>query len=255
MRVISLNSGSNGNCTYVQAGNLQLLIDAGISGNKAETRLAEHGHAIREIDALLITHDHRDHAGCMGIYNRKFGLPVHVTDKTMDMARSHYRVGPMNDIRLYRTGETIQLDGLVVETFPTPHDCADGVVFVLDDGEHRLGILTDLGHLFDGLAEIVTSLDAVLLESNYDPNMLARGFYPESLKRRIRGPEGHISNDEAAQLLHDAASPDLQWACLAHLSEHNNSPRVALETHQRILNNRFPIHIAPRHETTGILEI
>jgi phosphoribosyl 1,2-cyclic phosphodiesterase len=239
----------------VQAGNLQLLIDAGISGNKAETRLAEHGHAIREIDALLITHDHRDHAGCMGIYNRKFGLPVHVTDKTMDMARSHYRVGPMNDIRLYRTGETIQLDGLVVETFPTPHDCADGVVFVLDDGEHRLGILTDLGHLFDGLAEIVTSLDAVLLESNYDPNMLARGFYPESLKRRIRGPEGHISNDEAAQLLHDAASPDLQWACLAHLSEHNNSPRVALETHQRILNNRFPIHIAPRYETTGILEI
>ncbi|MFP6649353.1 MAG: MBL fold metallo-hydrolase, partial [Pirellulaceae bacterium] len=80
-------------------------------------------------------------------------------------------------------------------------------------------------------------------------------FYPESLKRRIRGPEGHISNDEAAQLLHDAASPDLQWACLAHLSEHNNSPRIALETHQRILNNRFPIHIAPRHETTGILEI
>jgi phosphoribosyl 1,2-cyclic phosphodiesterase len=142
-----------------------------------------------------------------------------------------------------------------VETFPTPHDCADGVVFVLDDGEHRLGILTDLGHLFDGLAEIVTSLDAVLLESNYDPNMLARGFYPESLKQRIRGPEGHISNDEAAQLLLDAASPDLQWACLAHLSEHNNSPRVALETHQRILNNRFPIHIAPRHETTGILEI
>ena len=255
MRVISLNSGSNGNCTYVQAGNLQLLIDAGISGNKAETRLAEHGHSIRDIDALLITHDHRDHAGCMGIYNRKFGLPVHVTDKTLNMARSHYRVGPLNDVQLYRTGETIQLDGLVVETFPTPHDCADGVVFVLDDGKHRLGILTDLGHLFDGLAEIVTSLDAVLLESNYDPNMLARGFYPESLKQRIRGPEGHISNDEAAQLLHDAASPDLQWACLAHLSEHNNSPRVALETHQRILNNRFPIHIAPRHETTGILDI
>ena len=255
MQVISLNSGSNGNCTYVQAGNMRLLIDAGISGSKAETRLAAHGHSIRDIDALLITHDHRDHAGCMGVYNRKFGLPVHVTDKTLNMARSHYRVGPIADIRLYRAGETIQLDGLVVETYPTPHDCADGVVFVLDDGEHRLGVLTDLGHLFDGLARIVTSLDAVLLESNYDPNMLTRGFYPESLKRRIRGPEGHISNDEAAQLLHDAASPHLQWACLAHLSEHNNSPGIALETHQRILNNRFPIHIAPRHETTCTLEI
>lgn len=234
---------------------MQLLIDAGISGNKAETRLAGHGHSIRDIDAILITHDHRDHAGCMGIYNRKFGLPVHITNKTLETARSHFRVGPIHDTRLYRAGETIELDGLVVETFSTPHDCADGVVFVLDDGVHRLGILTDLGHLFDGLAEIVSSLDAVLLESNYDPEMLTRGFYPESLKRRIRGPEGHISNDEAAQLLDNAASPDLQWACLIHLSEHNNSPRVALETHRQVLASRFPIHVAPRHEASGTLEI
>ena len=255
MQVISLNSGSNGNCTYGQAGKMQLLVDAGISGSKAEGRLAGHGHAIREMDALLITHDHRDHAGCMGIFNRKFGLPVHVTEKTLDTARSHYRVGPIHDVRHYRTGETIQLDGVVVETFPTPHDCADGVVFVLDDGEHRLGILTDLGHLFDGLAEIVASLDAVILESNYDPAMLTRSFYPEWLKQRIRGPQGHISNHESAQLLHDAASSRLQWACLAHLSEHNNSPQQALETHQQILENRFPLYVAPRHETTGMLEI
>ena len=255
MQVISLNSGSNGNCTYVRAGNMQLLVDAGISGKKAEERLARHGRSIREVDALLITHDHRDHAGCMGIFNRKFGLPVHVTEKTLETARSHYRVGTIHDVRQYRTGEAIQLDGLVVETFPTPHDCADGVVFVLDDGAHRLGILTDLGHLLDGLADIVASLDAVLLESNYDPGMLSRGFYPEWLKQRIRGPQGHISNHEAAQLLQDAASPRLQWACLIHLSEHNNSPQQALETHQHVLAKRFPIHVAPRHETSEMLEI
>ena len=119
----------------------------------------------------------------------------------------------------------------------------------------RLGILTDLGHLFDGLAEIVASLDAVLLESNYDPRMLENGFYPESLKQRIRGPQGHLSNDDAASLLRDAASPRLKWVCLAHLSEHNNSPRQALVTHQRILEDRFPIHVAPRHEATEILEV
>ena len=255
MQVISLNSGSNGNCTYVQAGDLQLLIDAGISGRKAETRLAGRGHSIRDVDALLVTHDHRDHAGCMGIFNRKFGLPVHVTDKTLFTARSHYRVGPIDDVRPYQAGETLQLEGLTVETIPTPHDCADGVVFVLDDGHHRLGILTDLGHLFDGLAEIVASLDAVLLESNYDPRMLEDGFYPESLKQRIRGPQGHLSNDDAASLLRDAASPRLKWVCLAHLSEHNNSPRQALVTHQRILEDRFPIHVAPRHEATEILEV
>ena len=109
------------------------------------------------------------------------------------------------------------------------------MVFVVDDGKHRLGILTDLGHVFSGLADVIASLDAVLLESNYDPDMLANGPYPDWLKERIAGPAGHISNFEAAELLKTAASKRMKWACLGHLSQDNNTPKLALATHRKIL--------------------
>jgi len=115
-------------------------------------------------------------------------------------------------------------------------------------------VLTDLGHVFRELEEVVGTLDAVLLESNYDRKMLATGPYPEFLKRRIAGPGGHLSNDEAAEMLLARASPRLQWACLAHLSEENNSPAVALQTHRRVLRDRMPIHVATRYGASGIME-
>ncbi len=129
------------------------------------------------------------------------------------------------------------------------------MVFVVDDGKHRLGILTDLGHVFDGLADVIASLDAVLLESNYDPDMLANGSYPDWLKERISGPAGHISNFEAAELLLAAASKRMKWACLGHLSQDNNTPKLALETHRKILGDRLPLFVATRYEASGVMEI
>ncbi len=142
-----------------------------------------------------------------------------------------------------------------METIPTPHDAADGVGFVVDDGVHRLGILTDLGHVFDELDEILPQLDAVFIESNYDLEMLAGSFYPETLKRRIRSPQGHLSNIDAAELLYRAASPRLAWACLAHLSQESNTPELAFETHRKVLGREFPLHCADRHAATDILVI
>ncbi len=142
-----------------------------------------------------------------------------------------------------------------METIPTPHDAEDGVVFVVDDGKHRLGILTDLGHVFAGLGEVVASLDAVLLESNYDPEMLANGPYSDWLKKRIAGPAGHISNFEAAELLNMAASKRMKWACLGHLSQDNNTPKLALATHRRILGDRLPLFVATRYEAGGVMEV
>jgi phosphoribosyl 1,2-cyclic phosphodiesterase len=144
---------------------------------------------------------------------------------------------------------------VVVQTIRTPHDAADGVAFVVDDGRCRFGILTDLGHVFDGLDDVVGSLDAVLVESNYDPDLLAGGEYPESLKQRIRGPEGHLSNFEAAQLLEAAGGGRLQWACLGHLSEDNNDPQLALRTHRDILSTDLPLHVAGRYQATVMLEV
>jgi phosphoribosyl 1,2-cyclic phosphodiesterase len=142
-----------------------------------------------------------------------------------------------------------------VETVPTPHDGADGVAFVVDDGFHRLGILTDLGHVFPKLPAVIGSLDAVLLESNYDPQMLAAGPYPEFLKQRIVGPAGHLSNLEAAELLAATASPRLQWACLAHISHENNTPELAIATHRKVLGGRLPLCVATRYRATDVMEL
>jgi phosphoribosyl 1,2-cyclic phosphodiesterase len=144
---------------------------------------------------------------------------------------------------------------VTVETISTPHDGVDGVVFVVDDGKHRLGILTDLGHVFSGLGDLIASLDAVVLESNYDPDMLANGPYPEFLKERIEGPGGHISNFEAADVLKTSASKRMKWACLAHLSEDNNTPQLAVKTHHRILGKRLPILVATRYEASNVMQI
>lgn len=255
MRVISLQSGSNGNCIYVEAGDVALLFDAGISGTQASERLARHGVDMSRLYAVVISHDHSDHSRSMGIFGRKFGLPIYVTAETFRVASTRYRLGEVDDVRYFYAGTTLRFGGVRVETIPTPHDGVDGVAFVIDDGRRRLGILTDLGHVFGELDAFVRSLDAVFLESNYDLEMLDQGAYPEFLKRRIRGPHGHLSNVEAAELLLESATRRLQWACLGHLSHDNNSPAVALATHRKILGPRLPLFVATRYEASDVMEV
>ena len=254
MKVISLQSGSNGNCIYVETGGVRLLFDAGIAASQVQERLAHHGRDANAVDAVLISHDHIDHCRSMGVLNRAFNLPIYATAKTYEAAK-RFALGEIGDLRHFQSGERIKVGKIVVETIPTPHDAEDGVVFVVDDGKHRLGILTDLGHVFDGLPDIIASLDAVLLESNYDPDMLANSSRPEWLKERIAGPEGHISNFEAANLLLGSASKRMKWACLGHLSHDTNTPTLALETHRKILGDRLPLFLATRYEVSGVMEI
>jgi phosphoribosyl 1,2-cyclic phosphodiesterase len=254
MEVISLQSGSSGNCFCVRSGPVQLLIDAGISGNSAENRLAERGFEIRKTTALLITHDHRDHAQNMGVYHRKYRLPIFVTGKTFEAARRSCNLGRIEKVNWFVAGETLQFGHVQVHSIPTPHDGADGVAFVIDDGNRRVGVLSDLGHAFAGLREVLRSLDAVVIESNYDEEMLESGPYPPGLKARIRGPGGHLSNHDAAQLVREGAER-LQWACLCHLSAENNSPELARETHAAFVGPHFPVHIAPRYDATDVLKV
>lgn len=254
LRVISLQSSSDGNCIYVEAGSVKLLFDAGISGIQVEERLRLYQRDVAFLDAVLISHDHIDHARHMGIYHRNFGLPIYVTANTYQAA-SKYALGEIKDINHFSAREKLRFGKVVVETIPTPHDGVDGVAFVVDDGRHRLGILTDLGHVFDELKPVMRSLDAVLLESNYDPDMLANGPYPDWLKNRIRGPGGHLSNHEAAHLLRVGVPKRMKWACLAHLSRKNNTPGLAFETHRRILGKGLPLFVASRKGPTGVLEL
>lgn len=255
MRVISLQSGSNGNCVYVEAGGVRLLFDAGISGSTAAERLAGHGRDIRSVDALIISHNHSDHISSAGVFQRKFDIPLYVTPRCLSAAQTRCSLGKLKEVQHFRSGSTICIGDVSVHTIPTPHDGEDGVAFIVDDGAHRLGILTDLGHVFQDLGRTIASLDAVFLESNYDPHMLANGPYPRFLKSRIKGPGGHISNREAAELIAGAAGTRLKWACLAHLSGENNSPEAALRTHREVLGDDLSICVASRYAVSDVLTL
>jgi phosphoribosyl 1,2-cyclic phosphodiesterase len=250
MITFSCQSGSNGNCIFVQAGRTRLLIDAGISGRQAAARMAVRGQDIRRVDALLLSHDHIDHSRCAGIFQREFGLPLCGTGPTLNACK--YVLGKVHDVRPFAAGDSLTIGDAVVHTLHTPHDGVDGVCFVIEHDGRRLGVLTDLGFVFPELEDLLHTLDAVYLESNYDPDMLARGPYPPRLQARIRGDGGHLANAEAATLLEEFTDGRLAWAALAHLSEQNNTPELALATARATVRAELPIHVARR---TGVSEV
>jgi phosphoribosyl 1,2-cyclic phosphodiesterase len=253
MHAISLQSGSNGNCYYVEADGTRLLFDAGLSGRRTRQRLAACDRDIQGVDALIISHDHSDHVRNAGVLHRMYDLPLHITGPTL--AKTRQGLGKLGETREFCAGDTLEFGAVRVETLPTPHDAEDGTAFVICAGDRRLGILTDLGHPFRELIEVIPTLDGVFIESNYDPEMLDRGPYPAFLKNRIRGEAGHISNEEAAGLLQDCASDRLRWACLSHLSDNNNTPEIALETHRRLVSRQLQLHVATRHRPSSVLRV
>lgn len=250
IKVICLQSGSSGNCLYVEARDLALVVDAGIPLSQAQERLAERGADLSRVEALLVSHEHTDHSRYCATFQRALGVPLFATRGTMEQLLSRGLASPAN-VRLFCPGETLDLGCVRVRTVATPHDGTEGVAFVLQAGSTCLGILTDLGHVFPRLVSLMGLLDAVILESNYDPAMLASGPYPAPLKARIAGPGGHLSNFESADLVRRAASSRLQWACLAHLSAHNNTPQVALDTWRNRLDRPLALHVASRDTPCG----
>lgn len=257
MEVITLQSGSSGNCVFVRSGETRLLFDAGISGSKAESRLAEFGYDIRECNALVLSHEHWDHISGAGVFHRKFRLPVYANLRTWDATRSKLATGCIGSPNHFESGRPFQIGGLRIEPVRTAHDAVEGVCFVIEDVDSgkRFGLLTDLGHAFSGLEKVVASVDAVLIESNYDEAMLRSGPYPQHLKDRISGKRGHLSNEDAARLFDRCNANQLQWVCLGHLSEHNNSPEVALGTHRERHGDRFTFFCADRNGATQLPRI
>ncbi len=253
MITFSLQSGSNGNAIYVEANGTRLLFDAGISGASAQQRMGVYGRSIRDVQALIISHEHRDHVRCAGIYQRKFGLPIYVTRRTL--AATWCRLGRLGDVRYFRSGDVLRFGSVVVHTLPTAHDAADGVAFVVECEGKRLGILTDLGHPFSGLQSILESVDAAFLECNYDSQMLETGPYPPQLKARIRGERGHLSNGESATLLRGCGRNRPRWIAVAHLSRENNRPELAIGAQHQAIGAHFPVHHASRYECSPLLKL
>ncbi len=236
MKVCVLGSGSKGNCTLVRSGSTTVLIDAGFSGIEIKRRLDAIGLRPEDITALLVTHEHNDHISGVGVLSRRCNLPVYANPATHQAAEA--KVGNLSGRREFQTGTPFTLGDLEIHPFSISHDTADPVGFVLTDGTFNTGYCTDTGKITTLIEHHLKRCHVLVLESNHDPIMLQNGPYPLPLQQRVRSNQGHLANGDAAMLLRKLAGGHLRHVVLAHLSEVNNQPRLALQAVSRCLRDQ-----------------
>ncbi len=227
MRCTILASGSKGNCTYIAGGEGAILIDAGLSAKETLLRLAQNGCDPDAIAAIIVTHEHTDHVRGLDVLARKLSCPVYATGGTLADFLCHRRTSDKSlETHTCRYDAPFRAGGFTISPFATSHDAAEPCGFVLQEHGELLGYCTDTGVVTPHMLDMLRRCDAVVLESNHCPEMLANGPYPESLKRRIRSNRGHLSNPAAASVLRTLGK-DVPQVVLSHLSEINNTPERA----------------------------
>lgn len=253
MRFAVLGSGSKGNALVVQGGGATVLVDAGFSPRELKRRLQALDVELTELRALLVTHGHSDHIKGARALAGALGIPTWATDATR---RFCARFGALHNHAPIPAGGAFSVEGLRVQALPTSHDAPGSVCFLVDDGDERLGVCTDLGEADATIADGLASCQALLLELNHDPEMLRTGPYPAHLKRRIASARGHLSNAQGAALLAAARRPHLTRVLLAHLSEVNNTPALALAAARPVMDGAdVEVACAPQHHPTGWLRV
>ncbi len=226
MQFCVLGSGSKGNCTLIESGKTVLLIDAGFSGVEIRRRLEKIGRTPEMITAILVTHEHNDHISGVGVLSRRCGLPVYANAATH--LASEGKIGELSRRLEFATGESFAINGLQIHPFAVSHDTAEPVGFVVSDGRNAVGYCTDTGRVTRLIAHHLRRCQALILESNHDPQMLRDGPYSLELQQRVRSNLGHLANEDAADLVADLMHDELHSVVLAHLSQVNNLPALAL---------------------------
>lgn len=258
MKVTVLGSGSTGNATLVEAGDVRVLVDAGFSGRDLERRLLARDVDPTSLTAILITHEHGDHTRGMGVLARRFGIPLYLSEGTMHACASLLRgdetVQAYSGVRVFRIG------ALEVRPFLTVHDAVDPIAVTLVDVDTgmKLGIATDLGRPTAAVREALASCDVLVLEANHDEAMLWNGPYPWSVKHRIASSHGHLSNRAAAELARELYHDRLGCVVLAHLSEQCNDGALAHEIVGRALERvgfRGDLIVAPQPEPLETIDV
>lgn len=230
MKIFSLRSGSRGNAALLYGDKTKILIDCGISGKAVETALSELDVKPDALDAIVVTHEHTDHTSGLGVMMRRYGLPVWATNETWQAMGT--QVGNIDTglIKTFKAGENFEIGDIGVSSFSIPHDAANPVGYSFESGGDKISVATDIGELKKDLFAAIKGSHTVLLEANHDVNMLEIGSYPISLKQRIRGRLGHLSNDDAGIAAEFLVKMGTHNIILGHLSEENNYPSLALQT-------------------------
>jgi phosphoribosyl 1,2-cyclic phosphodiesterase len=224
MRFACLGSGSRGNAIVVESGSTCVLVDCGFSLKQTLARLQRLGRDLDDLSAIILSHEHGDHASGVAAVARSYDLPVWMTAGTFAAAPKRYDALV---VELFSPHEPFQIDNLYVAPFPVPHDAREHSQFVFSTGAVRLGVLTDVGHTTTHIETMLNGVEGLILECNHERALLAGGSYPESLKARIGGAHGHLDNASAAELLTRLDCTRLQHIAAAHLSENNNTPALA----------------------------
>jgi phosphoribosyl 1,2-cyclic phosphodiesterase len=228
VRLTILGSGSAGNCAYLETDDTRILIDAGFSLRQIRNRLATIGRAPENLTGILITHEHADHVVGLVQLGVKLGIPVYCNRPTQDAFEDTYDV--RLNCRLFRTRDSFEIGDVVVETFDIPHDAQDPVGYLLRTSAGNIGFLTDLGHTTRHVLDRIRRANVLVLESNHDIKMLQDCPHrPWSLKQRILGRHGHLSNEAAAETAEQIMCAELQHVYLGHLSRECNKPELALK--------------------------
>ena len=234
MRFASLGSGSEGNGLVVEADGTCVLIDCGFRVRDTVARLARLGLAPEAVTAILVTHEHADHAGGVAAFAARYRIPVWLTFGTLEMIDCVFE--RVEHVRGFDSHDVFAIDALEVRPFPVPHDAREPVQFVVGDGDHRLGVLTDIGVTTRFVESSLSGCDALVLECNHDLDMLAGGDYPWALTQRISSRLGHLHNEASAELLAALDTTRLRHIIAAHLSQQNNTPDKARAALARALN-------------------
>jgi phosphoribosyl 1,2-cyclic phosphodiesterase len=231
-----LASSSSGNATFVGTENTRILIDAGLSKREMFQRLNAIGESPEDLDAVVVSHEHGDHVCGLIPILRQLGIPVYLS--TLTAPAIAWGEFECKKLETFRAGECISIGELEIETFTIPHDAIDPVAFCIRADGVKIGIVTDLGYMPGSIHVHLRGCDFLLLESNHDLEMLKVGPYPWSVKQRVMGRKGHLSNDAVSQYICDAMDSTVSTLVLGHLSPHNNYPATVERVASRALADR-----------------
>ena len=265
MRLCSIASGSSGNCIYVGSDNTHLLVDAGISKKRIEDGLDKLELKGEELSGILITHEHSDHIQGLGVFSRKYGIPIYASKGTIDGIRNYKSLGTVQDELFHeiKCNEMFMIGDIAVKPFSISHDAYEPTGFRMEHQDKAIAIATDLGKFDDYIVENLKGLNGIVLEANHDIHMLEVGPYPYPLKQRVLGERGHLSNELSGRLLCQILHDGLKCVMLGHLSKENNYAELAYETVKlevTLSNTQYkgddvPLFIADRDKMSKIFHL